>query len=115
MNEKTQLDLTGKFQCPMRECNKEYKTNGWLNRHVKECHPTYQGTMAKDSEGREERNERDVEDNKDRSDQYPYPNCNKTLPTWKGIVHHCYRIHKWSAVTKQPVRPKTASATRSDS
>lgn len=28
----------------------------------------------------------------------PYRGCQKTRPTWKGFLNHCYTKHKWSAL-----------------
>lgn len=30
----------------------------------------------------------------------PYTGCFKSLPTWKGILNHCYLKHKWSGIRK---------------
>ena len=103
------MDPVGKFRCPISDCNKKYKRKGWLNRHLRECHPSYQGMKVEVSTiKRDNSNDTSNRDKKEGLNQCPFPNCNKRLPTWKGIVNHCYKIHRWSAVTKKPVRPRTA-------
>ena len=78
--------------CPITGCYKIYKTQGWLKRHLKECHEETMETTKKPGE-----------QNKDTIDgqKCPFPECEKKLPTWKGIVNHCYREHRWSAITGQ--------------
>ena len=81
---------------------------------MKECHPSYEGVKA----------ERDKVDSskiggnatpkdaqkEEKAEVYkcPFPNCNKNLLTQTGIIKHCYKVHRWSAITKKPVRPRTA-------
>ena len=77
--------------CPITGCYKIYKTQGWLRRHLKECHEEARETT-------EEKRGEQTEDNID-GQKWPFPECEKKLPTWKGIVNHCYREHRWSAIT----------------
>ncbi|CAL8072627.1 unnamed protein product [Calicophoron daubneyi] len=112
----SQMELTEKFRCPIRDCYKSYKTRGWLERHIRECHPTYEGMKAGEDKVGNRQKEGDATptnaqgEEKATTQACPYPNCNKILPTWKGIVNHCYRVHRWSAITKQAVRPRTTHA-----
>ena len=116
MNESKKEDeekmaLIEKFRCPITDCNKRYKTEGWLKRHLRECHPSYQGMKvegSKEEGDKEKSSDNFIQAKKQGLQQCPFPNCNKRLPNWKGIVNHCYKIHRWSAVTEKPVRPRTA-------
>lgn len=44
----------GKNRCPVQDCQKSYKTQGWLALHLKECHPIYEKEVNKMEEERPE-------------------------------------------------------------
>ena len=113
---KDPMDLLEKFRCPIKDCNKKYKTKGWLARHMKECHPSYAGITAEGDKVESKKiggNVTPIDAQKEgKAEMYecPFPNCNKKLSTQKGIINHCYKIHRWSVKTNKPVRPRTAHA-----
>lgn len=98
----------GMLNCPAGNCNKVYKTRGWLSRHIQTCHPqiTQVPTPMQPSHSRSTRGQND---NSTRgSHSCPYPGCKKQLPTYKGIVNHCYVKHSFSAIMNRPChRDKT--------
>ncbi|KAH9596005.1 hypothetical protein MS3_00001838 [Schistosoma haematobium] len=89
------------YKCPLNDCNKTYKTLGWLNKHIQSCHPHHKSPVK----------ETKIKMTKNNSinnvNRCPYPGCTKSLPTKKGIINHCYVVHRWSAITGQEVKPKT--------
>ncbi|VDP01001.1 unnamed protein product [Schistosoma margrebowiei] len=89
------------YKCPLNDCNKTYKTLGWLNKHIQSCHPHHKspvkGTKIQITKNNSINN----------VNRCPYPGCTKSLPTKKGIINHCYVVHRWSAITGQKVKTKT--------
>lgn len=105
MNKEAATETTDILRCPVENCSKQYKTNGWLKSHMTKCHPNYDLTcltMDKKQEGGTEQN---TGDHKGKKHKCPYEGCKKELPTWKGIVNHCYRVHAYSAIAKKPTVP----------
>ena len=98
-----------KLVCPAPNCHKCFKSEGWRRRHVKTCHPNLP-TPYGTGEAQEASTSKPQEINLHKC---PVEGCDKQLPTWKGIVNHCYVKHGFSAITntyKGPglKKPKTA-------
>lgn len=99
------LITTTKLHCPITDCNKTYKTIGWLNRHIISCHPQYSQHETKNNNNTQTKTKTQTCETNN-TQQCPYPGCNKILPTAKGIINHCYVVHRWSAITGTEVKPK---------
>ncbi|XP_018652660.1 hypothetical protein Smp_109300 [Schistosoma mansoni] len=97
------ISTTSNLKCPLSDCNKSYTTLGWLNRHIKSCHPQYSQQHIEHNNNAQHK----THTLKTKNTQHcPFSGCNKTLPTAKGIINHCYVVHRWSAITGQEVKPK---------
>jgi hypothetical protein len=93
--------------CPEPGCTKSFKTLGWLEKHVKECHPdidpktTVAGTSETSAQKTKWPKRKRSEPQNKSIEGYSCPvgKCNKRLPTWKSITNHCYRDHSFSVST----------------
>ncbi|MGL5754370.1 MAG: reverse transcriptase domain-containing protein [Paraclostridium sp.] len=103
------------YNCPNTECSKSYKTEGWLKKHIRECHPQMEQVGQLKKAGGQASSttviNREVRTLEVNLQKCPYEGCTKSLPTWKAIVKHCYRDHKYSATTRKPTVPGKRQST----
>lgn len=88
-NKQTEIIKTDIFACLIKDCLKEYKTQGWLTRHIKTYCPQNVDEFKKEKTKRKLKYNLGVSNNP--NDQFykcSYEKCTKRLPTWKGIVNH---------------------------
>lgn len=117
VNEETDTYMTittgPPFECPLSDCHKTYKTEGWWRSHMTKCHPNTKADIivsgdkpkkAPTPKGNED-NDTATAKNLPRTG-YKCPLCPKQLPTEKGIVNHCSNKHQWSYASGGPVRER---------
>ena len=96
------------FECPRHDCLKSYKTVGWMERHVRSCHPDivleYTKAECKQESGKP--NARVRGQSETASSEFSCPLCPKRLGTLKGITNHCAVKHRWSYSQGKEVRPR---------
>lgn len=59
--------------------------------------------------GKEKRQSKKEKRRKEEEEKYhkcSYEGCKNELPTWKGIIDHCYKKKYWSAIRKEYVDPE---------
>ena len=106
------------FACPMESCHMRYRTKGWLARHIELCHKTTSGQVEAQTPAFEALGvERGTSVQAPSESVHGCPLCTKTLPTWKGIVNHCYTKHRYSVIKGTYMNESTAgtAAKSSDS
>ena len=101
---------TALHHCPVSQCNKIYKIEGWLKRHIRECHPQIANEDGNTGSEQNIRSTNGIQNGnvtlEITMNKCPYPGCTKQLLTWRGIVNHCYRVHSYSAIARRPVIPE---------
>lgn len=99
---KTDFMPQGEYKCPLGDCTKTYKNEGWLKRHIISCRFKSNRLNQNPQEIRAPRRTGNTISRINNDlDEHSYPGRDKKLPTSKRITNHCYVVHRWSIITGQ--------------
>ena len=96
MLNKNGIDESQPFACPIASCNMPCRREGWLSRHIAQCH------QASEEASTPSPTPTTPATKKTRmptiTSEFKCPLCIKILPTKKGMTLHCYLKHRFSVL-----------------
>ena len=103
-------DESKPFVCPLTSCNMRYSREGWLTRHIVQCHQASEeaSTPAPTTTTPATKNKTRIPTI---TPEFEYPLCSKILPTKKGMILHCYLKHRLSVLKGMFLNETTVGTT----
>ena len=97
LNNNSVEDESQPLACPITSCNMSYSKEGWLTRHIEQCHQASEeaSTPPPTTTSPATRNKSGIPTI---SPEFKCPLCSKILPTKKGLILHCHLKHRFSVL-----------------